>query len=82
LTCCQAEYCVGLEIIKKNYNTDHTHDITTNAHTYRFEYTRIKLKGIVHPKMKILSSLTNPYVVPFLLNNKEDILKNVSYGPH
>ncbi len=43
----------------------------------------MKLKGIVHPKMKILSSFTHTQVVPncmsffLLLNIKEDILKNV-----
>ncbi len=41
------------------------------------------VKGIVHPKMKILSSFTHPQVVPnlyeFLVlpNTKEDILKKV-----
>ncbi len=41
------------------------------------------VKGIVHPKMKILSSFTHPQVfqtcmnVFVLLNTKEDILKNV-----
>ncbi len=40
------------------------------------------LKGIVHPKMKILSSFTHSQVVPnmylfVLLNTKEDILKKV-----
>ncbi len=41
------------------------------------------LKGIVHPKMKILSSFTHPQVVPNLYEclcsaeHKEDILKNV-----
>ncbi len=40
------------------------------------------LKGIVHPKMKILSSFTHPQVVPNLWMSlfcwtKEDILKNV-----
>ncbi len=37
-------------------------------------------KGIVHPKIKILSSFTHPNVVPNLyrfLSSKEDILKNV-----
>jgi len=45
-----------------------------------------KLKGIVQPKMKILSAFTHPQVVPNLLNTKEDILKNVvnqtGPGPH
>ncbi len=42
------------------------------------------LKGIVHPKMKILSSFTHPQVVPNLYeflcsaeHTKEDILKKV-----
>ncbi len=41
------------------------------------------VKGIVHPKIKILSSFTHPQVVLhlyecfFLLNTKEDILKKV-----
>jgi len=39
------------------------------------------LKGILHPKMKILISFTHPQVVAnlyefLLLNTKEDILKN------
>jgi len=50
------------------------------------------LKGIVHFKMKIWSSLTHPQVVSnlydffFLLETKEDILKNIGNqtvdGPH
>ncbi len=42
-----------------------------------------RLKGIVHPKMKILSSFTHPQVVPNLYEclcsaeHKEDILKKV-----
>jgi len=42
-----------------------------------------KLNGLVHQRMKILSSFTHPQVVPkmyeffLLLNTKEDILKNV-----
>jgi len=40
------------------------------------------IKGLVHPKMKILSVFTPPHVVPkmclfVLLNTKEDIWKNV-----
>jgi len=37
------------------------------------------LKGVVHPKMKILSSFTHPCVIPNLssVEQKEDILKNV-----
>ncbi len=44
-----------------------------------------RLKGIVHPKMKILSSFTHPQVVPnlyeclVLLNTKEDVLNNVGF---
>ncbi len=34
-------------------------------------------KGIVHPKMKMLSAFTHPKVVPNLLNTLEDILKEV-----
>jgi len=39
-----------------------------------------KLKGIVHPKMKILSVFTHPHVVPNLyvfICSAEDIWKNV-----
>jgi len=45
-----------------------------------FYLINITFKGIVHPKMKMLSSLTYPHVVPNLhefLFSKEDILKNV-----
>jgi len=37
-----------------------------------------KVKGILHPKMKMLSSFTHPQVVAnlYLLNTKEDIMKN------
>ncbi len=43
---------------------------------------RMSVKGIVQPKMNILSSFTHPQVVPnlcifLLLNSKEDIFKNV-----
>ncbi len=46
------------------------------------EFFFMLVKGIVHPKMKILSSFTHPQVVPnlyeFVLpNTKEDILKKV-----
>ncbi len=46
-------------------------------------HSKYKLNGIVHPKMKIVSSFTHAQVVPnlyafFVLpNTKEDILKNV-----
>ncbi len=49
------------------------------------------LNMIVHPKIKMLSSYTQPHVVPNLysflsVNIKEDILKNAGYqtvdGPH
>ncbi len=46
-------------------------------------YAEINIKGVVHPKMKILSSFTHPHVVPNLYEclcsaeGKEDILKNV-----
>ncbi len=52
----------------------------------------IFIKGIVHPKMFILSLFTRCHVVPnpliciLVLNTKEDILKNVGNqtvaGPH
>jgi len=34
-------------------------------------------KGLVHPKMKILSVFTYPMCLFVLLNTKEDIWKNV-----
>ncbi len=50
---------------------------------YLFDTLISNFKGIVYPKMKILSSFTHPQVVPNLyefisaVDNKRRILKNV-----
>ncbi len=80
---------LGYRKHKKNHRLPFRHNTLTNKclffslmintiiHSDCFE----ALKGIVHPKMKILSSFTLPQVVPnlheCLLNTKEDILKKV-----
>jgi len=48
----------------------------------------VTVKGIVHPKIKILSSFTHPQVIPNLyeFHQKDDIMKNMDNqtfdGPH
>jgi len=42
----------------------------------RATLTKHDLKGILHPKIKILISFTHPQVEFLQLNTKEDILKN------
>jgi len=71
-------FCLKSISPRESGEHEHTHMATfQNNH-----HTLVLFKGLVPPKMKILSVFTHPHVVPklclfVLLNTKEDIWKNV-----
>ncbi len=48
------------------YINAHTYSLYLKKNIYTYLHVYIYIKGIVHPKMKILSSFTHPQVVPNL----------------